>query len=99
MFITGCEAQAKQGDPSRRDAKNTGDIRLDQPDKSAMAEHSINTGHCIDFNKTIVLDRTSCYMDRLVKETIGIRLNNQNFNRNGGLVLLQFSTSLPYRGS
>jgi hypothetical protein len=26
-------------------------------------------------------------MDRLVKEAIGIRLNNKNFNRDGGLKL------------
>jgi hypothetical protein len=26
-------------------------------------------------------------MDRLVKEDIGIRLNNKNFNRDGGLML------------
>jgi hypothetical protein len=52
-----------------------------------VAEHSINTGHCIDFSNTIVLDRTSSYMDRLVKEAIGIRLNNQNSNRDGGLML------------
>jgi hypothetical protein len=52
-----------------------------------VVEHSINTGHCIDFSNTIVLDRTSSYMDRLVKEAIGIRLNNQNFYRDGGLML------------
>jgi hypothetical protein len=52
-----------------------------------VAEHSINTGHCIDFSNTIVLVRTSSYMDRLVKEAIDIRLNNQNFNRDGGLML------------
>jgi hypothetical protein len=62
-------------------------IHLDQPDKSAVAEHSINTGLCIDFSNTIILDRMSSYMDRLVKEIIGIRLNNQNFNRDGGLML------------
>jgi hypothetical protein len=52
-----------------------------------VVEHSINTGHCIDFSNTIVLDRTWSYMDRLVKEAIGIRLNNKNFNRDGGLML------------
>jgi hypothetical protein len=57
-------------------------ICLDQPDKSAVAKHSINTGHCLDFSYTLVLDRTSSYMDRLVKEAIGIRLNNQNFSQN-----------------
>jgi hypothetical protein len=50
-------------------------IWLDQPEKSAVAEHSINTGHQIDFN-----NRASGYMDRLVKEAIQIRLNYKNFN-------------------
>jgi hypothetical protein len=62
-------------------------IRLNQPDKSAVVEHSINTGHCIDISNTIVLYRTWSYMDRLVKEAIGIRLNNKNLNRDGGLML------------
>jgi hypothetical protein len=50
-------------------------IRLDQPEKSAVAEHSINAGHMIDFNNVSVLDRASGYMDRLVKEAIQIGLN------------------------
>jgi hypothetical protein len=62
-------------------------IRLDQLDKSAVAEHSVNTAHCIDFSNTIVLDRTSSCMDRPVKEAIGIRLDSKNFNRDGGLML------------
>jgi hypothetical protein len=37
-------------------------IRLDQPEESAVAQHSINTGHQIDFN-VLVLDRESGYMD------------------------------------
>jgi predicted GIY-YIG superfamily endonuclease len=41
--------------------------RLDQPDKSAVADDTINTGHCNDYSNTIVLERTSSYMDRLVK--------------------------------
>jgi hypothetical protein len=52
-----------------------------------VAEHSINTGYYIDFSNTIVLDRTSSYMDHFEKEAIGIRLNNKNFNRDGGLML------------
>jgi hypothetical protein len=51
-----------------------------------VAEHSINIGHCIDFSNTIVLDRTSSYMDRLVEDATGIRLNNKNLNRDGGLM-------------
>jgi hypothetical protein len=52
-------------------------IRLDQPEKYAVAGHSINTGHKIDFNNVSVLDRASGYMDRLVKETMQIRLNQK----------------------
>jgi hypothetical protein len=46
---------------------------LKKPNKSAVAEHSINTGHRIDFSSTIVVDRTSSYMGWLVKEATGIR--------------------------
>jgi hypothetical protein len=52
-------------------------------------EHSINIGHRIDFSSTIVLARTSGYMDCLVKEAIGIRLSNKNINRDDGLMLSQ----------
>jgi hypothetical protein len=45
-------------------------IRLEQPEKSAVAEHSINTGHRIDFSSTSVLDKAAGYMDRLMKEAI-----------------------------
>jgi hypothetical protein len=56
-------------------------VRLKQPDKSAVAEHNFNTGHRIDFSSTSVLDKTTGYMDRLVKEEIEIRLNTGNFNQ------------------
>jgi hypothetical protein len=73
--------------PSRRDAKNIRDTSVGQPEKSAVVDHSFNTGHCIDFSSTIVLDRTSSYMDHLVKDAVGMRLNNLNFNRVCGLML------------
>jgi hypothetical protein len=62
-------------------------IRLDQPEKSAVAENSINAGHQIDFNNFSVLDRASGYMDRLVKEAIQIRLNQNNLDRYNGFTL------------
>jgi hypothetical protein len=37
-------------------------------------EHSINTGHHIDFSNISVLDRASGCMDHLIKEAIEIRL-------------------------
>jgi hypothetical protein len=54
--------------------------RFEEPEKSAMAEHSINTGHCIDFGSTTVLDKAAGYRDRLIREAIEIRLNTSNFN-------------------
>jgi hypothetical protein len=41
----------------------------------------------IDFNNVSVLDRSSGYKDRLVKEAIQIGLNGNNFNRDNGLTL------------
>jgi hypothetical protein len=64
-------------------------IRLDQPEKSAVAEHSINAGHKIDFNNVSVLDRASGYMDHLIKEAIQVRINQNNINRDNGFTLSQ----------
>jgi hypothetical protein len=68
--------------------ENTRHIRLDQPEKSAVVEHSINTRHRIDFNIS-VLDRASGYMDCLIKEAIQIRLNQNNFSGDNGFTLSQ----------
>jgi hypothetical protein len=43
-------------------------VRLKHPVKSAVAEHNFNTGHRIDFSSTSMLDKTTGYMDRLVKQ-------------------------------
>jgi hypothetical protein len=40
-------------------------------------------GSCINFIGTSVLDRTSVYVDRLVKEAVETLLNKNNFNRDG----------------
>jgi hypothetical protein len=62
-------------------------VRLKQPDKSVVVEHNFNAGRCIVFSSTSVLDRTTGYMDCLVKEAVEIRLNTGNFNRNSGFML------------
>jgi hypothetical protein len=62
-------------------------ICLDQLEESAVAEHSANTGHQIDFSNITILDRTSRYMDRIVKEAIHIRLKKKNVNRDNGFNL------------
>jgi hypothetical protein len=45
-------------------------VRLKQPDKSAVAEHNFNTGNRIDFRSPSVLNKTTGYMDCLMKEAI-----------------------------
>jgi hypothetical protein len=59
---------------------------LEQSEKSAVAEQSINTGHCIGFGSTSVLDRAAGYMDCLMKEATEIQVNARNFNRDGGFI-------------
>jgi len=58
-----------------------------KPQKSAVVEHSVNTGHCIDFNNISGLDNATGYMDWIVKEAIKIWLNAENFNSDSGFTL------------
>ncbi|KAJ4451026.1 hypothetical protein ANN_02462 [Periplaneta americana] len=51
------------------------------------AQHSLETGHKIDFGATTILDKTSGYWDLVIKEAIEIHLNGNNFNRDGSLQL------------
>jgi hypothetical protein len=62
-------------------------LRLGQPDKSAVAQHALETGHRVEFNKTCRLARTKGYMDRIIKEAIEIKLHPDNINRDGGYIL------------
>jgi hypothetical protein len=62
-------------------------IRLEHPDKSAIAEHSIDQGHCIPFHNSSIFATKTRYTDRIVKEAIDIELHPYNINREGGFCL------------
>jgi hypothetical protein len=62
-------------------------IRLEYPDKSAVADHSINQEHRIQFNNTSILSTQTRYMDRIIREAIEIELHPYNINRENGFYL------------
>jgi hypothetical protein len=62
-------------------------IRLEHPDKSAVAEHIIDLGHRIQFHNSSILARKIRYMDRIVTEAIKIELLPYDINTEGGFCL------------
>jgi hypothetical protein len=62
---------------------------LGQPERSAVAEHVLDTGHTMEFNNTHRLVKTKGYIDRLVKEAIEIKLHPNNISRDSGFMLSQ----------
>jgi hypothetical protein len=62
-------------------------VRLNQPQRSTVAEHSLTTYHRIDFDGASKLGTATRYMDRLVREAIEIRLHPDNFSRDDGFNL------------
>jgi hypothetical protein len=61
-------------------------IRLEHPDKSAVAEHSVDLGHRIQLHNTSILATKTQYMDRIIREAIEIELHPNNMNREVCLV-------------
>jgi len=62
-------------------------IRLAQPDKSAVAEHSFNQDHIIKLQETKLLSTKSRYMERLVRSAIETEMRPNNIKRDGAFNL------------
>jgi hypothetical protein len=55
-----------------------------EPEKSAVAEGSISTGHCTDFGGISISHRILGHVGGLVKEETEINLDKNNFDSDGG---------------
>jgi hypothetical protein len=62
-------------------------LKEHQPDKSAVAEHSVDLRHRIQFHNTSMLATKTQYMDRIVRETIEIEVHPNNMDREVGFCL------------
>jgi len=69
-------------------------IRLNQPDKSAVAEHALNNGHIIEFSKTKVLAKVKGFYNLSRREALEIAQRPNNMNRDNGIGVNKFWSRL-----
>jgi hypothetical protein len=62
-------------------------IRLEHPDKSAVAEQSMNLGNNIQLHNNCILTAKTRYVDSVVREAIEIGLHSNSTNREDGFYL------------
>ena len=58
--------------------------RLKHPNQSAVAEHTLKTGHMIDLDEVQTLHMEDNYWKRKIKEKIEIKKHANNLNRDDG---------------
>jgi hypothetical protein len=62
-------------------------IRMEHPDKSAMAQHSIKLWHRIQLHTTTILFTNLRYMEHIISVAIESGLHPNNVNREDGFCL------------
>jgi hypothetical protein len=53
-------------------------IWLKHPDKSVMAGHNLNLGHCIQFHNASILSTRPTYINHIIREAFEFQPNNMN---------------------
>jgi hypothetical protein len=60
-------------------------ICLEHPVRSALAEHGISLGHCVQLHNTTVPSTKPVYMHCIIREAVENELHANNMNREDGL--------------